>query len=425
LPRDYTKWIVQEALGWQEFEDVCVAYLFCQQGYHQIRQAGRVADQGRDAVVLCDRHVREVFAFSKEQAPLLRSTAKFFRDYDRWRGSGIERFVFVSSQDLGSGKIDTLKELDDPPVEIYDITDLVLFLDYTPEGHEVKRQHGFELSGGVMLVSQVAEKEIPPPANRFTVLTLEDVSHAAAKRYTANILVSHIDSRGQVRQIVAEVVSEFRSADIFRSEITMRYWAGQPTHAVWLFVYQSLDDVPHANWICRCQWLSPDLPSSARPLALKGIESIEGIVIDWNERYQASAEFAKAHTVSHATYLSQLDRVLRQLEPLMTEVLGFYDHYQRGDLDNYTYVARMHLLEPDLFELYQQSGNIGIAPTNYQDLSQVFQQMMAAAHNVVLPFSERGLKTWPQRNRDYLVRSAVEHYLAEVEEVRRRRPDAN
>lgn len=422
MPRDYTKWIVQEALGWQAFEDICVAYLFCQQGYHQIRQAGRVADQGRDAVVLCDQHEREVFAFSKERAPLSRSTAKFFRDYDRWRGSGIKRFVFVSSQDLGSGKIDTPKELDDPPVEIYDITDLVLFLDYTPAGHEVKRAHGFELLGGILPVAQPREEQIPPPASRFTVLSLEDVSHAAAKRYTANILVTPLGSRGQVRQIVSEAMSEFRSADIFRNEITKRYWAGQPTHAVWLFVYQSLDDVPHANWICRGQWLSPEMDASARPLSLWGNDTIEGIEIDWNEQYEARAKFAKTHTPPHAVYLAQLDRVMEQLEPLMTESLRLHDEYQRFELEHGAYVAKMHMLEPKIIELYRQSGDIGRAPTRYQTLSQAFQQMMATAHNVVLPFSERGLKTWPQRNRDYLVRSAVEHYLAEVEEVRRRRP---
>jgi hypothetical protein len=50
---------------------------------------------------------------------------------------------------------------------------------------------------------------------------------------------------------------------------------------------------------------------------------------------------------------------------------------------------------------------------------------MAAAHNVVLPFFDRGPQTWPQRNRDYLVRSMVERYEEEVEEARVRRQRAN
>lgn len=208
MVRDYTKWAVQEALGWQEFENICTAYLYCQHGYRDIRQAGRVADQVRDAVILHhDYHERIVFAFSKEQSPLSRPMAKFFRDYNRWRGQGLQRFVFVSSQDLRSGKIDVPRGLDDPPVTIFDINDLVLFLDYTPEGHEVKRQHGIEIVGGMEPQPPSIGDEIPPPASRFSVLSLEDVSHAAAKRYTANILIPPIGSRAAVRTLVAEAVA--------------------------------------------------------------------------------------------------------------------------------------------------------------------------------------------------------------------------
>jgi hypothetical protein len=420
LARDYTKWVVQEVLGWQEFEDLCTSYLYGEHGYRDIRQVGRVGDQGRDAVVLWpDHRERIVFAYSKEKSPLSGKSAKFFRDYERWRGSGIEQFVFVSSQDLGASKIDTPKGLDDPPAVIYDITDLMRFLDQTPQGLEVKRQHGFDMAGSasVAAASQATETDIPPPVNQFTVLSLEDVSHAAAKRYTANILITPAGSREQVRLVVAEAVAEFRSAEIFRNEITKRYWAGLPAQAIWLFVYQSLDDVPHINWICRCQWLSPQLTGTARRFALKGDEEFEGVVIDWNEQYRTRAEFAKTHTVSHETYLSRLDDVIVRLEPLMTEALGLNDRYQRGTLGNDSYVAMMCEIEPQVSDLYRQSGHIGLAPTRHNDLSQAFQQLMAMAHNVVLPFSARGLKTWPQRNRDFVVRSAIEGYVQEVARV--------
>ena len=33
MPRDYTKWALQQALGWQEFEDVWTAFLASQDGF--------------------------------------------------------------------------------------------------------------------------------------------------------------------------------------------------------------------------------------------------------------------------------------------------------------------------------------------------------------------------------------------------------
>lgn len=219
MARDYTKWAVQEALGWQEFEDVCTAFLAHQGGYHDIRQAGRVGDQGRDAVILLDNREWIVFAYSQEDKPLSGATGKFFRDYNRWRGTSLERFVFVSGRDLGSAKIDLPKELGDPPATIYDITDLQRFLDYTPEGLMVKQCHGIDLTGAVT-TSQSGIEEVGPVPTRYTILSLKDVSHAGAKRYTANILINGTTSKGSIRATVAEAVRELRSAELFRNPIT-------------------------------------------------------------------------------------------------------------------------------------------------------------------------------------------------------------
>ncbi|MCP4702058.1 MAG: hypothetical protein GY862_35150 [Gammaproteobacteria bacterium] len=39
---------------------------------------------------------------------------------------------------------------------------------------------------------------------------------------------------------------------------------------------------------------------------------------------------------------------------------------------------------------------------------------MAVAHNISLPFSERGLKTWKKGNRDYLVASDIKNYYNDL-----------
>ena len=35
---------------------------------------------------------------------------------------------------------------------------------------------------------------------------------------------------------------------------------------------------------------------------------------------------------------------------------------------------------------------------------------MSDAHNIVLPFSERGLEIWEESNRDFLMRQAMQKY---------------
>lgn len=417
LARNYTEWMVQEQFGWQEFEDVCTAFIAHQDGYQGLRQAGRVGDQGRDAVIMVDTREQIVFAYSQEDRPLSGTTGKFFRDYDRWRGKGLRRFVFVSSRDLGSAKIDVPKQLDNPPATIYDITDLQRFLDYTPEGQAVKQRHGIALPGAVDTPPSHTE-EIGPVPNRYTILSLKDVSHAGAKRYTADILINGTRSKSAIRAIVVEAVGDLRSAELFRNPITRRYWEGLPTDVVFLFVYLSLDDVPNTNWVCRAQWIFPDLDQSARPLSFHGDESVDGIAIDWNDAYASRAQFFRDHTVSLGTYLAAVDHLVAELGPLMIAAMDLTQAYQGGSLPEQTYLERMQALEPRVLELYRQSGTIGFAPAACHSLARSFQQVVGAAHNVLLPFSERGRKTWPQRNRDYLVRSAIDVYTTEHERMR-------
>ena len=74
----------------------------------------------------------------------------------------------------------------------------------------------------------------------------------------------------------------------------------------------------------------------------------------------------------------------------------------------------MSKLEPQIKDLYFQSTSIGSAPTECSDLSQRFQCVMAVAHNIVLPFSEKGLKTWEGSNRNYLVDQAIKDYQKDL-----------
>lgn len=142
--REYTKYALQEVVGWREFEDICTVYLYCQHAYTNIRQAGRIRDGGRDAVVVHDKEEDIVFAFSMEEDPLRGESGKFYREYSAWRDKPLKKFVFVSSQDLGARKIDAPKQLSSPPVEIYDVTDLVRFLELTSDGRSVKQTYGLE-----------------------------------------------------------------------------------------------------------------------------------------------------------------------------------------------------------------------------------------------------------------------------------------
>ena len=145
--RNPTRYTLQELIGWEEFERLCCSYLFAK-GHKDIQSAGKVKDGGRDAVVLHGKNERVIFQISKEKDPLVDNRAtrkkpsKFWREYTKWQGNKkTKKFVFVSSESLGSQKVDLMKTLSKPDVVIFDVDDLENFLDFDSTGIEIKRQY--------------------------------------------------------------------------------------------------------------------------------------------------------------------------------------------------------------------------------------------------------------------------------------------
>ncbi len=138
--KDSTKYTLQQSLGWQQFESICYDFMRGR-GYSKIQKVGNVADGGIDAIILRDGIEVIIFQFSQEANPL-RKGGKFWKEYKKWKGkTGLESFVFVSNRELGIKKIEIQKDLKSPIVTIFDVTDIVHFLDNEPAGITAKRNH--------------------------------------------------------------------------------------------------------------------------------------------------------------------------------------------------------------------------------------------------------------------------------------------
>jgi hypothetical protein len=422
MVREYTKYALQEIIGWMEFENICTDYLFCQHDYTNIRQAGRVGDGGRDAVVLYDKEEAIVFAFSMEKEPISGTkskwgtTSKFFIEYNKWKDKDIIKFVFVSNQDLGAKKIDLPKELRNPSTDIFDITDVVRFLDLTQKGNDVKRVCGINdhLEPSVVKDEQGDEEEIIV-SNNYTMLSFKDFSHGAAKRFSANIIVNGRMTKSHIKEIIKKVNDNLRGRDYYKTGNTNAMWTGTPAHVVWLFIYGTLDDVANINWICRTQWLSDSLASEFTPMILVGNDEVDKIIIEWNDEYLSKANLFKTNTIEKEVYLELVETLLEQIKKIVSKAIKLTKEFESRQIVFDDYLIQMKTIEPILTEIYITSGNIGLPPIECESLDQVFQGLMAFAHNIVLPFSEKGLLTWPNKKGVPLVKTAIKGYLKEID----------
>jgi len=244
----------------------------------------------------------------------------------------------------------------------------------------------------------------------YSILALRDVSHAGAKRYSANVLVSETSSNDDIVQTIHHVTQDLRHSEYYRSEQVRRHWEGKPAHVVFLFLYRTLEDVRTTNWVCRSLWIDKTLSPQFAPPHLQGEDVGKDIVVDWSSSYEQMRRLLQQFSLTKETYLAQLDAVLKPVTKEIEHAIQLTDRYEACKLARHEYLRAMSGLEPVVTRLYFQATDIGLPPLECQDLDTRFQGLVADAHNVVLPFSERGLRTWKEQNRRYLVRRAIEDY---------------
>jgi len=250
--------------------------------------------------------------------------------------------------------------------------------------------------------------------NKYTILSLRDVSTALAKRYSANILLNGEFTRTEIVQVVRDITEELKTREYYRNDFARARWSGVQAHAVWLFIYPCIDDVRNVNWVCRSQWVSGSVSPIFSPHRLVGSDIGNSITVDWNDSYVFFSRFHEEHTLTKEAYLEQMALVLEPTKRLVQQAIGLTNDYADKEISDRVYLERMVGLEEPLTDLYFQAGDIGLGPMECDDLAQKFQEVMALAHNIVLPFSERGLETWSEKNRNLIVRDAIRNYSKEL-----------
>ena len=80
-------------------------------------------------------------------------------------------------------------------------------------------------------------------------------------------------------------------------------------------------------------------------------------------------------------------------------------------------ISQMQKMEPRVTEVYQLSGNIAFPPEDCKDYDQACQNVFATVDNMFLYYSQRGLETWPKKNREPLMTFSIDDFEKNVARV--------
>lgn len=250
----------------------------------------------------------------------------------------------------------------------------------------------------------------------YTVTNLHDASHAMAKRYKATILLNRELSKPEIALLVKKITDEVKQRNYYCNDFLKQHFNKKPADVVWLYFALSLEDVKRCNWICITEWIDENLAIEARPNKLTGEVSCDGIVIQWNDSYKETCNFHETYRLSKEVFLEQMIKILSPTPDIVLKIITIINDLVQQKITDEYYKTAMRNLEPELTALDEETRRMGLAPVECRDLCQSFLSLMAHVNNMVLPFSDRGLKTWDDSQRNLLLNNAIGYY---VEEYRR------
>lgn len=258
----------------------------------------------------------------------------------------------------------------------------------------------------VEIISQYAKKL--PASRDYTLVKFEDISHGAAKRYSAKIQLNKEFSKPELVHLIERIIQDLKYRKYQRNKLLQQRVGNQPADYILLFVAYSPEDIERCNWICRASWVNEKLDPAHIPNVLSSAEIYQnGIRIDWDSKYKQYSDYYASYTLTKEDFLERLDDLVLPVQDIVRQLSELNSAYFSGKINEEDYMTQMYRLEKKLTPLYFDSSDLGYAPFECRDLSQQFQNVMAISHNIVLPFSKIGSEVWEKSRRNRYIQTTL------------------
>lgn len=261
---------------------------------------------------------------------------------------------------------------------------------------------------GLTLEMEVREKK------QFTILRQRDVSHAAAKRYSAIILLDKHYPKDIIRAIIQEASDAIKITTYYHNQQMEKIWGNTPAHVVWLSIAYDLEDVQNANWVCQTCWIDSSLSNQLRPMFLNVnenlTENLGDIDISWNKNYKSYKNEFHKQFGSKSEVISAISSLLNPMVDLANEAITYFRKYQSEIISEDDFIQKMQSNAIRVNDLYLQSGNILFPPEDCKDFDQSCQNLFATIHNIYLYYSQKGIETWSKSKRDWLMLDKIRQF---------------
>lgn len=248
-------------------------------------------------------------------------------------------------------------------------------------------------TNGADLITQLRKNETA--RNYFTLLNQDDNSNGTALRTSIKILVekSFASSKEAMRILIPKINEECKQKVYHRNNILAKHFRQKKYDVIYLFFYDTLQQVNHGLPFCRTLWISDNLSAEHAPMVSEPNELIDAINVYWEEVDKFTG-FIEDNILDKGVYLLYVDKAYIRFKELYNKILLLSDKFANGLITYDRYIRKLKRFNKDLDKLNNLFFNLGLPPLECKDLDLKIQSLIRVIHNIKLVVNDESKNQW-------------------------------
>ncbi len=243
----------------------------------------------------------------------------------------------------------------------------------------------------------------------YTVVNTSDISHGTAKRYIQRISLNKEHTQSELIDLIRRQNELAINCNYHRNDMTRKHWRKEKADEVTLFIYPSIEDENHNNWVCRATWRAPK-HQQQYPFSMNDGDDIgNDIRVTWNDYIEISI-YNSENSISKEEFLlsvtqfqSNVSTIIGEAELLLSEYRNNRSGFEKFKVDMTKLFDKIDIVN-DAFE------SLGLAPFECKEVYTVFGSVICYAHNVFIPFAPWSKGSKEEEHILYNVVSQLKYY---------------
>ncbi len=216
----------------------------------------------------------------------------------------------------------------------------------------------------------------------YTVTSISDVSHGAAKRYSARVTLAKEHSQADLLKIIRSLTEEIKMCEYHRSDRTRISWKNKPADVVWLFVFPTPQDERNSNYLCKSEWIDNSLDEQFRPCSQNGQDIGDGVNVEWNSMYLTTAKYNHKNEISKESFVQFVGNSLAKSSQIYVELETILKGYAESKISFKELCTYINSNQSRANDIYEKGVFIGLSSYECKEASIKFQSMIAHLDNM-------------------------------------------